>query len=86
MNFQPTSFFSILSVVIPIIMIVMGIVGIIFPRVAWYFSEGWKFKNVEPSELALLLIRVGGGFIIVFSFIVFSILKTFSHSTHFRLP
>jgi len=30
------------------------------PRTAWYLEYGWRYKNAEPSDLALGLNRVGG--------------------------
>jgi len=54
------------------IAIVIGIVNIIFPNAMWYLSEGWKYKNAEPSDAALIMTRVGGGFAIVIGlFIMF---------------
>ena len=46
--------------VVPIIMIVMSLCSLIWPRAMWWLSEGWKFKNVEPSGCALVATRVGG--------------------------
>lgn len=37
---------------------VILIIGIINPKAAWKVSEGWKFKNVEPSETYLMLNRI----------------------------
>jgi len=34
------------------------IVGILNPQLAWEMSEGWKFKNAEPSEAYLIMTRV----------------------------
>ena len=49
-----------------------GLVAITSPRTAWYFVEGWKFKNAEPSGCALVFIRVSGvwGVIVGIAFIV----------------
>lgn len=32
----------------------------ISPQTSWYLSYGWRFKNAEPSDAALLLGRCGG--------------------------
>jgi hypothetical protein len=58
-------------------MIAIGIANVLFPRTFWYLSEGWKFKNSEPSDTALVIIRVIGCFIIIASFLAFYVSKTF---------
>lgn len=34
------------------------LITIINPRITWMISEGWKFKNAEPSELYLIINRI----------------------------
>lgn len=34
------------------------IIGIINPEFMWTISEGWKFRNAEPSEAYLTMTRV----------------------------
>lgn len=46
---------------IGLIALVIGVVNIASPETAWYLSDGWKYKDAEPSDEALLLTRVGGG-------------------------
>lgn len=38
----------------------IGLFNAITPRTAWYLSSGWKYKDAEPSDLALGLARAGG--------------------------
>lgn len=38
----------------------LGIWSLCAPRTSWWLSDGWKFKNAEPSDAALAAIRVGG--------------------------
>lgn len=45
---------------IGLVLILLGILGAIFPQAAWYMEIGWKVRNTEPSELALIANRVGG--------------------------
>ncbi len=40
--------------------IVAGLCSISLPRMMWFLSEGWKFKNAEPSGCALVATRIGG--------------------------
>ena len=62
-----------LFVVIPILIMLAGILTMFFPRVAWKLSEGWKYKNMEPSNGALVAQRIVGGIVAIFAviFIVF---------------
>ena len=39
---------------------VIGVVNAVSPETGWHMSEGWKFKDAEPSEAALLWGRIGG--------------------------
>lgn len=56
-----------------LLFIIIGIIGAVSPRTTWYMSEGWKFKNAEPSDAVLILNRVMG---VVFSIIGFLILTS----------
>ena len=49
-----------------IVVIIVGVVNAISPQTGWNMSEGWKFKNAEPSEGALEIIRIGGIVCILF--------------------
>ncbi len=55
-----------LSVIMGVIMIVVGLINALVPDVAWQLKEGWKYRNAEPSDMALILIRLGGIGIILF--------------------
>ena len=44
-----------------LLLIPVGLFLLISPRTVWYLSHGWRFKNAEPSDLALGLNRLGGG-------------------------
>ncbi|HHV45910.1 MAG TPA: hypothetical protein GXX53_03230 [Tissierellia bacterium] len=41
-------------------LILIGLFNIFFPRAAWYLEIGWKIKDSEPSEGALIFHRVIG--------------------------
>lgn len=45
-----------------LLLLLLGLFGAVFPRTAWYLSCGWRFKNAEPSDAALLAGRAGGAF------------------------
>lgn len=42
----------------------MGAFNLILPRASWYLGYGWRFRNAEPSDLALAANRIGGGAIL----------------------
>ena len=37
-----------------------GLVVFAVPEVAWYLKEGWKFRDAEPSDIALAMNKFGG--------------------------
>lgn len=41
-----------------IIISIFLLIGIINPQLAWKMSEGWKYKNVEPSRAYLVMGRI----------------------------
>ncbi|WP_238883360.1 DUF6199 family natural product biosynthesis protein [Clostridium sp. YIM B02551] len=43
---------------IKVIVSIILIIGVINPRLSWKISEGWKFRDVEPSTLYLIMTRV----------------------------
>lgn len=46
--------------IIGIILILLGLFVILSPETAWYLRCGWRFRNAEPSDLALIPERIGG--------------------------
>ena len=48
-----------------------GVWNFLDPYMAWKFSEGWRYKNVEPSELALAGHKVSGVILIVIAIGIF---------------
>src|SRR5690606_27510871 len=45
---------------IGIILMLIGLLLAVFPYGAWYLEIGWRLKDAEPSDLALIVNRVGG--------------------------
>lgn len=60
------------NVPVIILLLVVGIFNTAAPQTAWYLSDGWKYKNAEPSEAALEWTRLSGIIVIVIA--VFMIL------------
>ena len=57
------------------VIIVFVIIAIVFfymsvPREMWFLQGGWKYKDAEPSDMALEVNRIGGILIIVVGIIV----------------
>ena len=49
----------------------VGLWNAISPYSSWYLSHGWRYKNAEPSDLALGLTRAGGIFAILLGILAF---------------
>ncbi len=47
-----------MPIFLKLIVSVFLLIGIINPKIAWMISEGWKFKNAEPSEVYLIINRI----------------------------
>ena len=43
-----------------ILLILVGLWALLAPQSVWFSSEGWKFKNAEPSNMYLVFARVVG--------------------------
>ena len=48
----------------------IGLFNVLAPRAAWYLSYGWRFKDAEPSDAALMMARIGGVIAIIIGFCV----------------
>lgn len=60
--------------IIAVIVIILGIIELASPQTAWYLSYGWRYKNAEPSEAALIIERIGGVIGIILGIILLIIL------------
>ena len=49
-----------MHILIGLFCIIVGLVNAISPAIGWYLGRGWRYKDAEPSEAALLWGRVGG--------------------------
>ncbi|MDQ2088166.1 hypothetical protein RBH29_17220 [Herbivorax sp. ANBcel31] len=54
-----------------IILVIVGFFGIVFPEALWYLKYGWKVKNGEPSDAAIVMNRFGGILCCIIGVIVF---------------
>lgn len=65
---------SVGKILISLILFALGVFHIVCPRVAWLALNGWRFRNrrnVEPSELLLILSRAGGVVYVIAAVILF---------------
>lgn len=49
------------SLLLALLLIGFGVWSLCAPKSAWWIAHGWRYKNAEPSDLAIGLYRVGGG-------------------------
>ncbi|MDB1923491.1 histidine kinase [Clostridium tertium] len=50
---------------IKIIASIMLLINIFNPRLSWKMSEGWKYKNVKPSDSYLIVNRISSVIVLV---------------------
>ena len=48
-----------------LLLLAVGIFNVVAPSAAWYLEYGWRFKDAEPSDIALVLNRIVGVVLIV---------------------
>ncbi len=48
-----------------VLLLGVGVFNLANPRLAWYLADGWKFKDAEPSDLALGVTRLMGALAVV---------------------
>ena len=54
----------------PLIFLIPGAAMFFWPDFVWRWTEGWRFKDVEPSDLAIKELQVRGAFIFVVGIIL----------------
>ena len=60
----PTNVFGVL------LLIGIGVFNLAAPQAAWYLSYGWRYKNAEPSDTALIMARVSGVAVLVIALLM----------------
>lgn len=43
-----------------LLLMALGLFEAVFPKATWYLGYGWRYKDAEPSDAALLFSRLGG--------------------------
>lgn len=59
------------SPIISIVLLGSGLFCMLSPKSLWWLSRGWMYKNVEPSDLVLLIYRIVGIIAVLFGLISF---------------
>lgn len=59
------------SKIVHFIFIGVGLFYLLMPKAAWYLEIGWKIKDSEPSDLAIILHRVMGLILIIIGLLKF---------------
>ena len=59
-----------------LVCLIGGLIYTISPETGWEITEGWKFRDAEPSDDALVWFRVCGVVMLVVSVVLF--VKAFS--------
>lgn len=55
---------------IAFLMVLLGALNFVNPRLGWYLSDGWRFRDAEPSDAVLVMNRVLGGIFILVGLVV----------------
>lgn len=58
------------NVLIGIVLLGLGLFNIISPHTAWYLRNGWRYQDVEPSDLALGVTRGCGVACVIFAIVI----------------
>lgn len=48
-------------------LLIFGIICVASPETAWQLTKGWQYKDAEPSDAALIYMRVIGVAQIIFA-------------------
>lgn len=56
---------------IAFLLMLFGALDFFFPHMMWYLTEGWKFRDAEPSDAYLLFGRVIGVVLFLVGLVMF---------------
>ena len=52
------------------VLLAIGIFYLAVPRAAWFLVYGWRYKDAEPSDIALTMSRISGALLIILAVIL----------------
>ena len=58
------------NIIAIILLIALGVFNIAAPHTAWYLEYGWRYKDAEPSDLAIGFNRLGGVIAVVIAVVL----------------
>ena len=58
------------NIVLMIVLVAIGLWNVISPYSSWYVSYGWRYKNAEPSDVALTIMRISGVILIIVTLVM----------------
>lgn len=73
-------------IIIPVLIIIASFCSILWPRAMWHLHEGWKYKNVEPSDAAIMMTRVGGVVEIIICIVILISFSNMRANANLPLP
>lgn len=53
------------------LLVIFGVLEAAFPQTFWWLSHGWRFKDAEPSDMAIGLGRASGVIMVIAGIICF---------------
>lgn len=53
-----------------LLLLVAGLLSLLAPREMWHLTKGWQFKDAEPSDAAVVYMRVAGVIEIIAAFYI----------------
>ena len=54
-----------MNVLLGFALAIWGIINIISPETGWHFADGWKYRDAEPSDEALVWERISGVIMVI---------------------
>lgn len=59
-----------MNIGVGLLIIIIGVLNVFSPETMWHLGEGWKYKDVETSDAALTMQRIGGVAVVVVGVLV----------------
>ena len=61
---------SVRKILAALVLIGGGIFLLACPEIAWYWESGWRYKDAEPSDVALTVTRISGVVAVIIGIVV----------------
>lgn len=70
LSYESSNTGEVKNIFLIILLFIIGIWNVASPRSSWYISYGWRFKDAEPSDIALWVTKFGGIVAIIVSLVL----------------